>query len=570
MGLFPDLPDDLSGLTGDELSTLQDEIVVACDAIADGSAELEGADPVASMTEGVEIAEKLRAEDARREQKAADDAVKMEALKARLHAVPDEEPQADAEAEAEAEPEAEEPTEPEVEAAEAVEAETSVTAVESETAPEAIAAATRKAKPVARRSQRATPKPDPQRMVTITAAADIPGFPMGANITTKGELVKAFMARHRGIGRGGTVREERVPVATVYGEYPEDRFLRKGDDDGNATKIKVVQTGAKEQKAEALVAAGGLCAPVEPYYGLKQIATRSRPVRDGMARFGADRGGITFAAPPDFADFADAITVVTADDDASGGSAAIKATLEVSCPQFDTVVIQAIAAQLTFHNMTARAWPEQVENAVANTAAIHARVAETALLDAVATGSTAVTAADVNGMSADLPTQWIKAAAAFRSRHRTAADYTLRVLAPFWTRDAILADMINTQFYRQSTVAEALDQKLAMAGVVASWYLDTPTGGSQIFPAQSAGSLTEFPSEVIWYLFDEGGWLFLDGGTLDLGLVRDSVLNALNEYTIFNESFEGAAFTGIESLQVTSDLCLAGSTGAPDDANTCT
>jgi hypothetical protein len=67
---------------------------------------------------------------------------------------------------------------------------------------------------------------------------------------------------------------------------------------------------------------------------------------------------------------------------------------------------------------------------------------------------------------------------------------------------------------------------------------------------------------VIWYLFSEGTFLFLDGGTLDLGIVRDSTLNGTNDYKLFIETFEGVAKVGVESLRVTSALAIKGSSSA--------
>jgi hypothetical protein len=555
MELFPVLPDDLSGLSADELTALLDETVATCDKVASGDIEVEGS-KVDALQQGVEIAETLRAEMGVREEKAAKEAEQVEALRARLHAADEPaEPEADAEPEGDAEPEPDEPDagEPDPEPADEPAPEPEADTVDE---PQAVAAASRLP---ARRSSRSTPTPVRPELVTITAAADIPGRPMGSRISSKRELADAFAARFRGLGRS-TVQGENVPVATIHADYPDERVLRRGADEQNTSKITALREQIQATPMQSIVAAGGLCAPVEPYYGLKQIATTQRPVRDGMARFGADRGGIRFAPPPAFTDFVDSITFITAADDASGGSAAVKACMEVDCAEFQEVTVDIVAHCLTFHNLTARAWPEQVENAVANTMAIHARVAETALLDDIAAGSTHVTAAHTLGTSAEWPEEIIRAAAAYRSRHRTAPDLTLRVLAPFWARDMVLSDMIKTQFYRQSSVAEALDQKFAMANVAVSWYLDTPTGASQVFPAQSAGALTAYPSTIVWYLFDEGGWLFLDGGALELGLVRDSVLNALNEYTMFGETFEGAAFTGIESLQVTSTTSTTGQT----------
>jgi hypothetical protein len=64
-------------------------------------------------------------------------------------------------------------------------------------------------------------------------------------------------------------------------------------------------------------------------------------------------------------------------------------------------------------------------------------------------------------------------------------------------------------------------------------------------------------------MFPEGSFLYLDGGTLELGLVRDSVLNKTNDFQIFGESFEDVAFVGVESLSVVSTLCDSGTVAAP-------
>ena len=88
-------------------------------------------------------------------------------------------------------------------------------------------------------------------------------------------------------------------------------------------------------------------------------------------------------------------------------------------------------------------------------------------------------------------------------------------------------------------------------------------GGGQIFGAQGGGALLGFPSTVVWYLFPEGSFLYLDAGTLELGIVRDSTLNSTNDYQIFGEAFENVAFLGFESLKVTSTVCATGEVTAP-------
>lgn len=50
--------------------------------------------------------------------------------------------------------------------------------------------------------------------------------------------------------------------------------------------------------SRSLVATGGLCAPVTPYYDLK-LCTSPSPVREALPSFAADRGGIRFTDAPE-------------------------------------------------------------------------------------------------------------------------------------------------------------------------------------------------------------------------------------------------------------------------------
>ena len=115
------------------------------------------------------------------------------------------------------------------------------------------------------------------------------------------------------------------------------------------------------------------------------------------------------------------------------------------------------------------------------------------------------------------------------------------------------------------------ERELGKANITVSWYLDSPTNAStsQIFADQGDGALVTFPSHANWFLFAEGSFMFLDGGTLELGIVRDSVLNSTNDFQIFGETFENIAYLGIESLEVVSAFCANGQVIAPVAASGC-
>jgi hypothetical protein len=101
---------------------------------------------------------------------------------------------------------------------------------------------------------------------------------------------------------------------------------------------------------------------------------------------------------------------------------------------------------------------------------------------------------------------------------------------------------------------------MASRGVVVSYSLD-----QNVYGAQGAGAMVEFSDSFTWYMFAEGTFLFLDGGTLDLGIIRDSSLVGTNDYKMFVETFEGVAKVGIEGLAVTSTISVNGVAAALRD-----
>ena len=154
-----------------------------------------------------------------------------------------------------------------------------------------------------------------------------------------------------------------------------------------------------------------------------------------------------------------------------------------------------------------------------------------------------------------------RAAAAYRSRHRLDPTAPLRVIAPAWVKDAMVADLALAMPGDNTLNATAeIDGYLAARGVNITFSHDL-----NVFGAQSTGAMLEFPDSFSWYMFAEGTFLFLDGGTLDLGIIRDSTLVGTNDYKMFVETFEGVAKVGIESLVVTSTISVNGVAAALRD-----
>jgi hypothetical protein len=391
--------------------------------------------------------------------------------------------------------------------------------------------------------------------VAITAGADIPGYSAGSALEDMTTVASAMEKRIHALRRVNGGDGEQHIVASVTTSFPESRTLST-DAESNWAKIQNVIS------PEAIVASGGHVAPFEARYDIFGVGTTSRPVRDALPRFQADRGGIRFITPPVLSDYADAVGVWTAANDAATTpNPSTKASLTVTAAQEQTVATDAVTLQLQFGNLATRAYPELIARHNELGLIQHAREAEQYLLAKIAAGSTAVSTTSLIGFGRDFLVQVGRASAAYRSRHRLEADAPLRVIIPSWVKDAMAADLALAMPGDNALNAYAeIDGYLAARGVVVSYSLD-----QNVYGTQGISALLEFSDSFTWYLFAEGTFLFLDGGTLDLGIIRDSSLVGTNDYKMFIETFEGVAKVGIEGLAITSTISVNGVAAALRD-----
>jgi hypothetical protein len=390
--------------------------------------------------------------------------------------------------------------------------------------------------------------------VAITAGADIPGYTAGSSMDSMSDVSVAMEKRLHALRRVNGGDGEQHIVASITTQYPEGRTLTQ-DAESNWAKVQAV-TGP-----EALVASGGHSAPFEVKYDIFGLGTTARPLRDALPRFQADRGGIRFVTPPVLSSYANAVGIWTAaNDSAETPSPSSKLSLTVSAASELTVATDAVTLQLQFGNLMSRAYPELIARHNELGLIQHAREAEGQILTRLNSLSTAVTSTSLIGVARDFLVTLGRAAANYRGRHRLEADAPLRVIAPAWIKDAMVADLA-LQMPGDATLnaASEIDGFIASRNINITYHIDDFTD------AQGASALNEFADTFVWYMFAEGTFLFLDGGTLDLGVIRDSTLVGTNDYKMFVETFEGVAKIGVESLKVTSTISVNGVAAALRD-----
>jgi hypothetical protein len=432
-------------------------------------------------------------------------------------------------------------------------------AVEEKPEPVTASATSKRRAPLpAARRHKPKPAEFDQRGLRITSHAAGFGAPYegGTPLTRKmlGETLTEMVKKRVKPG-------QRVVVASATYEYPEERILDQRAGDLNTEKIQAVVG------PQALVASGGLCAPLTPIYDLPGVETAARPVRDSLPSFQATRGGVIVGATPGMGVYDDAVGVVLAADNETGGTFALKNCRRIDCPEFASVEVDSIYACIEADNLAARAYPELMSRIDELVRAEQARLADSKLLTEMAALSTVVSGGSLAaGAVWSLLGDTYRAAAGYRSRNRMPEAAPLQVWYPAWLLDLLALDVARGQFDRFQT-RQQVESILRAGAIVPTFHLDgsSTAADGQIFGAQTDGALLDFPSSVEWILAAPGTFLHLDSGSLDLGIVRDSTLNSTNDFQNFAETWEQVTKVGVESLVVTTELCPSGEVSAPAD-----
>ena len=413
-----------------------------------------------------------------------------------------------------------------------------------------------------------------RKTVTITAGADVKNFAAGSEMPGLKSVAQALLDRRKGMGRtsGGDGEQALVASFSYRDFYNDNQTLTSLDIEGNIEKVQAVVAALQvAAEPDAVVAAGGLYGPVETVYDIYEMGEITvRPVKSSLPSFNAERGGVRFMTPPVMADLEGAVSIWTLEDDiaAAEDDGPTKPCIRIKAGEEITVYLEAMPFCLTFGNLGARAWPELVERHIALGMALQARFAETRLLTRIGALSTQVTTKAELGAARDILVLLEAATTALRNRHRLDPKAPLRAMFPEWFRNALRADLVKQipgdgQDTAFNLVDATIDKWFAARNVNVTWFVDGEAG--QVFGEQKDGELLGFPENVIWYLFPEGTFLHLDGGVLDLGLIRDSTLNSTNDYQMFLETFENVAKVGVESLRVTTPVRIAGASASTVD-----
>ncbi|MFH8805232.1 major capsid protein [Streptomyces sp. NPDC017936] len=426
----------------------------------------------------------------------------------------------------------------------------------------------------------------PAATMAVTASVDIPGVAAGQTMPTLEALGEAFRAKAKAIPttQYGDRGAPRHLVASV-----RNQFDHTVDDRTSASTIEELWHSMTQEggKAEALLAGGGWCAPSETSYDFFNIADTPVGLVD-LPTVGISRGGIRFPVSPSigdvfftnagsnpasgfggfgvtFSNASDPWLWTEADDIATVTGSVNKPTLRVPCPTFSEERLEAYGISLTAGNLTDDAYPEATQNFIRLLRAAYAHVINARIISLMVARSTSAITLGGNVPATQTILNAVELAAIdYRAKYAMREDAVLEVVLPRWALAVIRADLAwRTNVERESVSDAQITAWFTDRSVRPQFVSDWQVRGTGQFGRTSA-NMTAWPTSVDMMMYAAGTFLHGNGLQLDLGVIRDSVLNAENDFTaLWAEEAHLVAKVGHESrlYRVSYQVNGAGSAG---------
>jgi len=421
------------------------------------------------------------------------------------------------------------------------------------------------------------PKPNvTQQRLAVTASVDIPGVAHGGDLTSLAAVIDVVgrKAKSMPITRGNPNYQT---VASIRND-----FSHTVDDRSRPSEVEELFRflASHDGSAEALVAAGGWCAPPEVRYDFFNIACSSGMI--DLPTFGVTRGGVQFPVSPSLADAVDGVAFAPfaeefsvesvpwlwteASDIAAATGAPTKPCLRVPCPDFDDATLELYGICVTAGNLANEAYPEATANTIRLVMAAHDHAVNARLIAHMLNLSTDPISIS-GGAVTDAAAPRIFNAAALaavdiRERYGMCIDDVIEMVFPQWVREVLRADFAwKAGVEMQAVPNSEIDRFFLERNVRVQWVDDWMVRGASQFG--NATAMTAWPTTTDFLAYPAGTFLHGNGMSLDLGVVRDSVLNETNDHTAaWSEEAHLIARVGHESRRYRVGFNVNGSTSA--------
>jgi len=520
--MFPQLPANLADLTDEDLATLETDLTVAvANAAATGHNPDELADAAGDL-QAVIVETSLRA----RIHDVRDDL--LAELAALTDTPPDEQPADEPAAEPAAD--AEQPAAAD-ETAEQAADEPAAEEPDQVIDPAALAANDPITVPA---------RPADTANTTVVLATDLRGRGTGSVVADIDDLTGVLHDAARRLPDPSG----RVQVAAISLNDGGPAFTDNPDANGQI----IADIVAEHTTVASLTAAGGWCRPSAVRYDFFSIEAS-----DGLVDLPevTVTAGLRYPVSPSVNDLlaTDALWLWTETNDVAAATdeQVRKTELRIPCVTFNETRLDAHGVTLRHGNLSDRAWPALTQRMTRLALVAHNHTVNSRFLTAMASGSTAI------DLTAEITMSSVTAAflhavtlraEIYRSYYKMSQDALIEAVAPGWLRGAFQTDISKRSGVLELGLTDNdIAAALAARNIRVQWVEDWQ---------QPSISAEKFPVTADVLLYAPGTWARGNGGTLDLGVVRDHTLNAMNDHTaLWTEQFLSLMKFGYRSEKVT-------------------
>lgn len=421
----------------------------------------------------------------------------------------------------------------------------------------------------------------------IVASANVPGVVANETLPTMLDTAKAFEARSRGFvagSRGDKPQVKNIEVSTAGGEKViagrefmlSDRHQRFGvaqvrrveqefvlnERMSQQDQYDTIMAAAKRARigrdVNAIIAAGGWCAPSEIIYGFLELEEVTGLL--DLPTVTARRGGIQFTKGPDYGTLAATWGFLQTEAQAEAGTA--KTCYELECPDWTEIRLDAVGFCVTAPVLTNSAYPELTNRVLQIGTAAHAHKVNASVISRISTYlGAAVNWAEVGGTTSDILDAAALQAVRLRYQYAMAENTVIEAVFPIWLKEVIRADLGRrlNQDNALNVPDAAIQAFFAVRGIRPQWVYDY-----QPIATGNTSAFTAFPSTVEFMMYPAGSFTKLTKDVIDLDTIYDSVGLSENVYTAaFYEEGIAVANTGASGVKVAVALNTRGAVGFP-------
>jgi hypothetical protein len=523
-----EIPADLTGYTRDDLAALVENAREESQTIRDTDAADMTDAQVDRLEALADLVTRVHNQEVANREAAAERAERAERAQAALDADPEAAPDPDA-----ADPDEVDPADvPADEPADDPDADPAETPADE---PQAVAAGGRRTSAVRRMTpaRRVTPQRQARRQgqsrgFSLVASAEVGGrFAAGQTLSDMGEVAEAFISRSRAFPQGSQRQKNlrmQHSVATIQRDFGVLDGLHDDPEQGGYADVMALLAAAANERrlpGESLVAAGGWCAPSEILYGLTSDETLDGIIN--LPEVGISRGGVQFTPGPDFSDIYTTAGFHQTEAQAIAGTT--KACVEVDCPDFTEVRLDAVGLCVKAPLLTNAAYPELVRRWIDGTTVANQHKVAATLLTAIAAALSASASLTLTGT----PFGWgLLSTVEFciekeRTTRRLSESESLEVVLPRWARAALRADLANRAAVGADSVTNAqLMQHFADRGAAVQYVLNW----QDLSPTATA-----YPATVTGLVYPAGTFVKGTASVISLDTVYDTADLQTNVYT---------------------------------------